>query len=198
MTTTVAVPMMRISSNGLVVRVAAVASPTAQVHQAIGCRSRGSALFGRAGPVTARQTPRLRRATAALLAIAIASRPTMLHVTHAGTRDGASAVAGPASAAPLALESLGDSEAESAASTSSLDVESLGDSSSRAGSSGPPFDRESLGDSEASGDSDGSVGDAEAVADDEAEEVGDDVGVAVGVEDLLTGGATPGGTAPLD
>src|SRR5688572_20600817 len=133
MTTTVAVPMMRISSNGLVVRVAAVASPIAQVHQAIGCRSRGSALFGRAAdPVTARQTPRLRRATAALLAIAIASRPTMLQVTHAGTRDGASAVAGPASAAPLALESLGDSEAESAGSTSSLDVESLGDSSSRA------------------------------------------------------------------
>ena len=94
----------------------------------------------------------------------------MLQVTHAGTRDGASAVAGPASAAPLALESLGDSEAESAESTSSLDVESLGDSSSRVGSSGPPFDRESLGDSEASGDSDGSVGDAEAVADGEAEE----------------------------
>ena len=83
---------MSSSSNGLVVREAAVASPIAQVHQAIGCRSRGSPRDGPADPVTARQTPRLRRATTALPAIAIASRPTMLQVTAAGIRAGWSAV----------------------------------------------------------------------------------------------------------
>ena len=171
MTTTVAVPMMRSSSNGLVVSDAAVASPIAQDHQAIGCRSRGSA-----DPVTARQTPRLRRATTALTAIAIASRPTMLQVTAAGTRAGSSAVGEPASAALLALESLGDSEPRSAGSASSLDGESLGDSSSREGASEPlsepPLDRESLGDSEARGDSDGSLDDSDGVACGDAEGLG--------------------------
>src|SRR5687767_11423487 len=109
MTTTVAVPMTRSSSNGLVVRDAAVASPIAQDHQAIGCRSRGSALNGGADPVTARQTPRLRRATTALTAIAIASRPTMLQVTAAGTLVGPSAARSPASEEALAGESAGDS-----------------------------------------------------------------------------------------
>ncbi len=163
MTTTVTVPMMRISSNGLVVSVAAVANPIAQVHQAIGCRSRGSALFGWAGPVTARQTPRLRRATPALPAIAIASRPTMLQVTAAGIRAGSSALGSPASGAALAVESPGDSLPESVASASSLAVESPGDSSSSAPSSDPFVELslacESPGDSEADGDSAGLDGD---------------------------------------
>src|SRR5918994_1206435 len=182
MTTTVAVPMMRISSNGLVVGVGAVARPTAQVHQRRWCRPRGSALFGRAGPVTARQTPRLRRATAALLAIAIASRPTMLHVTHAGTRDGASAVAGPASAAPLALESLGDAEAVAdgeAEEAPGLPVlpapplvpppePGLGLAVGELPDDPPPLDGVAVGE-----------GLGEELGDDEGEEVGDDVGVAV-------------------
>ncbi len=92
MTTTVAEPMRSSSNNGLVVRDAAVASPIAQDHQAIGCRSRGSARDDCADPVTARQTPRLRRATTALPAIAIASRPKMLQVRAAGIRPGSSAV----------------------------------------------------------------------------------------------------------
>ena len=86
MTTIVAEPMSMSSRNGLVVRDAAVASPIAQDHQAIGCRSRGSAPHGRADPVTARQTPRLRRATTALTTIAIASRPTTAQVIQAGMR----------------------------------------------------------------------------------------------------------------
>src|SRR5215218_7030211 len=151
--------MMSSSSSGLVVRDAAVATPIAQDHQAIGCRSRGRALDDGAGAVTARQTPRLRRATTALPAIAIASRPTMLQVTAAGIRAGSSVLGSPASGAALAVESLGDSLSESVASASSLASESPGDSSSRVPSSDPfsePFLAcESPGDSEASGDSEG-------------------------------------------
>ena len=101
---------MSSSSNGLVVSEAAVASPIAQDHQAIGCRSRGSPRTGPADPVTARQTPRLRRATAALPAIAIASRPTMLHVIQAGIRAGWSTVDAPASVVAVGWIA-GDSEA---------------------------------------------------------------------------------------
>ncbi len=100
----------------------------------------------------------------------------MLQVTAAGTRVGSSTVGEPASAALLALESLGDSEPRSAASASSLDGESLGDSSSREGSSEPfsepPLDRESLGDSEARGDSEGSLDDLDGVAWGDAEGLG--------------------------
>lgn len=176
----------------------------------------------------------------------------MLQLSAAGTRAGSSAVGEPASAALLALESLRDSDTESAGSASFLDVESLRDSSSREASwepsSEPPFDLESLGDSEARGDSEGSLGDAEEVAcgdedelgsaeppelplpdplpepppagdglavgepaldppDDpppldgvavgeEVGDVGDGLGVEVGV-DRVTGGATAGGTLPL-
>ena len=76
--------MMRSSSSGLVVNEAAVASPIAQAHQASGCRSRGRAV----DPVTSGQTPRRRRATTALPAIAITSSPTTPQVTAAGTRAG--------------------------------------------------------------------------------------------------------------
>jgi hypothetical protein len=165
------------SSNGFVVKDAAVASPIAQDHQAIGCRSRGSALDevaleGCAGPVTARQTPRLRRATTALPAIAIASRPTMLQVTAAGIRAGSPALGSPASDAALAVESPGDSTSGSVASGSSLALESPGDSSSSVPSSDPlsdpPLARESPGDSEASGDPEGldGVPDGEACGED--------------------------------
>ena len=92
MTTAVADPMRRSSSSGLVVRLAAVASPIAQHHQASGCRSRGNPDKGAVGPVTARQTPRLRRATRPLTAIAIASRARTVQVTAAGTRAGCSAL----------------------------------------------------------------------------------------------------------
>jgi hypothetical protein len=223
----------------LVVKEAAVANPIAQDHQAIGCRSRGSALEDGTGPVTARQTSRLRRATTALPAIAIASRPTMLQVTAAGIRAGSSALGSTASAAGLAVESPGDSTSESVSSASSLARESPGDLSSTEPSSDPFFEpslaRESPGDSLASGDAEGLDGvpegvdcgdepepppeagdgladglddcdppppDGVAVGDD-GEEVGDElgddvgVGVAVGVLDC-TGGATPGGTAPLE
>lgn len=100
----------------------------------------------------------------------------MLQLSAAGTRAGSSAVGEPASAALLALESLGDSDVESTGSASPLDVESLRDSSSREVSwelsSEPPFDLESLGDSEARGDSEGSLGDPEVVTCGDDEELG--------------------------
>ena len=163
---------MSSSSNGLVVKDAAVASPIAQDHQAIGCRSRGSALDDVADPVTTRQTPRLRRATTALPAIAIASRPTMLQVTAAGIRAGSSADGWPA----VGVESAGDSTSDSVVSASSLARESPGDSSSSVPSSDfffePSLDGESPGDSEASGDSDGVAGDldGDACGDDEPDD----------------------------
>lgn len=99
----------------------------------------------------------------------------MLQVTPAGTRAGSSAVGEPASAALLALESLGDSEPGSAGSASSLDVESLSDSSSREGSSErsrePFLVLESLGDSGARGDSE-ARGDSDGLACGDADEVG--------------------------
>src|SRR5215213_5486586 len=116
--------MMRSSNSGLVVNDAAVASPIAQAHQASGCRSRGRAV----GPVTARQTPRLRRARTALPAMAIASSPIAPHVRAAGTRAGLSACGSAASEDALGSESLGDSEAEPEGSPPALVGESLGDS----------------------------------------------------------------------
>src|SRR6478735_4841532 len=116
---------MRSSSSGLVVSDAAVASPIAQDHQAIGCRSRGRAV----GPVTARQTPRLRRAATALPAMATTRSPSTPQVRAAGTRAGLSACGSVASEDALVTESPGDSEAEAEGSSPALDGESLGDSS---------------------------------------------------------------------
>ena len=118
--------MMRSSSSGLVVKDAAVANPIAQAHQASGCRSRGRAV----GPVTARQTPRLRRATTALPAIAITSSPITPQVRAAGTRAGLSACGSVASEDAVDAESPGDSEAEPEGSPPALVGESLGDSPS--------------------------------------------------------------------
>lgn len=167
--------MTRSSNSGLVVRDAAVASPIAQVHQAIGCRSRGSPDNGAAGPVTARQTPRLRRATTPLTAIATAIRATTPQVTTAGTRAGWSAVGALASAGSLGVESPGDSASSAGSSGSAPALAPPSRLSFSDGSSTPFLVRESLGDSGARGDSDGSdAADSDGVA------AGGEVGEVVG------------------
>src|SRR6478735_5656360 len=168
---------MMSSSSGLVVSDAAVASPTARDHQAIVCRSRGRAV----GPVTARQTPRLRRAATALPALATTRSPSTPQVRAARTRAGLSACRSAASEGALGTESPADSEAEPEGSPPALVGESLGDSLSSASSAAtlspvpglfapPAFPaaavrRESAGDSLASGDGEGDADVADGLAD---------------------------------